>query len=124
MIPEFVGRLPIVAILDELDEQQLVRILTDPKNSLVKQYKHIFDMESCDIEFQDEALVAVAHKTMKRKTGARGLRSILETVLLDTMYDLPMLKDVSKVVVDSSVIESNSSPLILYDNDKKRALPE
>ncbi len=115
LIPEFVGRLPVAAVLTELEEEQLVKILVEPKNSLTRQYRRMFDMENCEIEFRDEALRAVARKSMERKTGARGLRSILENVLLDTMYELPSMKDVTKVVVDESVIEGDSDPLLIYE---------
>lgn len=104
LIPEFVGRLPIIATLMELTEDALVQILTEPKNSLIKQYVKLFEMEDVTLEFRDEALRAVAEKAMERKTGARGLRSILESVLLDTMYEIPSLEGVSKVVIDGSVI--------------------
>ncbi len=124
LIPEFVGRLPILATLDELDEEQLVKILTEPKNALVKQYKRMFDMEDCVIEFREDALLAVATKAMERKTGARGLRSILETALLNTMYDLPSAEGVSKVVVDASVIKGDAVPLTIYAGDKQRAAPD
>ncbi len=124
LIPEFVGRLPILATLDELDEEQLVKILTEPKNALVKQYKRLFDMEGCDVEFREDALRAVARKAMERKTGARGLRSILENVLLNTMYELPSTEGVTKVVVDESVIGGESEPLTIYDGDKQRVAPE
>ena len=100
LIPEFVGRLPVVATLEELDEDSLVKILTEPKNALVKQYGRLFEMESCELELREDALRAIARKAMDRKTGARGLRTILEQVLLDTMYDLPSMENVSKVVVD------------------------
>ncbi len=124
LIPEFVGRLPIFATLDELDESQLVKILTEPKNALVKQYKRLFDMEDCAIEFREDALLAVATKAMERKTGARGLRSIMESALLNTMYDLPSSEGVSRVVVDASVINGDSAPLSIYDSDLQRAAPE
>ena len=120
LIPEFVGRLPIVATLDELDEVQLVQILTEPKNALTKQYKRLFDMEGCEIEFREDALQAVAKKATERKTGARGLRSIVEHVLLDTMYDLPSMENVVKVVVDDTVINGESDPLVIYEGDKQR----
>ena len=120
LIPEFVGRLPILATLDELDEGQLMQILTEPKNALVKQYKRLFAMESCEVEFRDEALRAVAKKAMERKTGARGLRSIVEGTLLDTMYDLPSMDSVSKVVIDGSVIGGDSKPLFIYEGDRQR----
>lgn len=115
LIPEFVGRLPVVATLDELDEDQLVQILVEPKHAITKQYKKMFEMEDCEIEFRDDALRAVARKTMERKTGARGLRSVLENVLLDTMYDLPSMSGVAKVIVDKAVINSESKPLMIYE---------
>ncbi len=120
LIPEFVGRLPILATLDELDETQLVKILTEPKNALVKQYKRLFEMEGCDVEFREDALRAVARKATERKTGARGLRSIVEGVLLDTMYDLPSTEGVTKIVVDESVIKGESEPLAIYEGDKQQ----
>ena len=115
LIPEFVGRLPVVATLDELDEEQLVKILLEPKNALTKQYERMFDMENCEIEFRDDALRDVARKSMERKTGARGLRSIMENVLLDTMYDLPSTDGVTKVVIDAGVISGESKPLMIYE---------
>ncbi len=119
LIPEFVGRLPIVATLEELDENALVKILTEPKNALTKQYHKLFEMEGIEIEFREGALKKVAQKAMERKTGARGLRSILEHVLLDTMYDLPSLEDVSKVVIDESVVNGDSEPLLIFENTDK-----
>lgn len=119
LIPEFVGRLPVAATLDELDEEQLVRILLEPKNAITKQYARLFDMEGCEIEFREDALRAVARRSMERKTGARGLRSILENVLLDTMYDLPSTDDVSKIVVDEGVITGESKPLMIYANSER-----
>ena len=115
LIPEFVGRLPVVATLEELDEGALVKILTEPKNALTKQYEKLFDMEGCEIEFRDDALRAVARKAMDRKTGARGLRTILEQVLLDTMYDLPSLENVRKVVIDENVILGDAKPYMIFD---------
>ena len=115
LIPEFVGRLPVVATLDELDEDQLITILVEPKNALTKQYERMFDMENCEIEFRDGALRSVARKAMERKTGARGLRSIMENVLLDTMYDLPSTDGVAKVVIDVGVINGESKPLMIYE---------
>jgi len=115
LIPEFVGRLPVAATLDELSENQLVEILTEPKHAITKQYAKMFEMEGCEIEFREDALRAVAKKTMKRKTGARGLRSIMESVLLDTMYDLPSMETISKVVIDEAVINGESTPLMIYD---------
>nr|VFK77869.1 MAG: ATP-dependent Clp protease ATP-binding subunit ClpX [Candidatus Kentron sp. SD] len=119
LIPELIGRLPVTATLDQLDEDQLVQILTEPKNSLVKQYQRLFGMEGCDIEFRDDALRAVAKKASDRKTGARGLRSILEHVLLDTMYDLPSMERISKVVVDEGLINGGSDPIFIYEGNKK-----
>jgi ATP-dependent Clp protease ATP-binding subunit ClpX len=120
LIPEFVGRLPVVATLEELDEGALVQILTEPKNALVKQYARLFEMEGCDLEFRDDALSAIARKAMERKTGARGLRTIVEQVLLDTMYDLPSMDNVSKVVVDESVILGENDPYIMYEGGEKQ----
>ena len=116
LIPEFVGRLPVVATLEELDEAALVKILTEPKNAITKQFKKLFEMEGVEIEFRPDALAAIARKALKRKTGARGLRTIVESVLLDTMYELPSLENVSKVVVDESVIEHKSEPYLIYQN--------
>jgi len=116
LIPEFVGRLPVVATLEELDEAALVKILTEPKNAITKQFRKLFDMEGVELEFRPDALSAIARKALKRKTGARGLRTIVESVLLDTMYDLPSLENVSKVVVDESVIEHKSEPYLIYQN--------
>ncbi len=116
LIPEFVGRLPVVATLDELDEDALVRILKEPRNALTKQYQKLFEMEGCEMEFTEEALRAAARKAMERKTGARGLRTILETALLDTMYDLPSLESASKVVVDDATINGEGKPYIIYES--------
>ncbi|MCC6503885.1 MAG: ATP-dependent Clp protease ATP-binding subunit ClpX, partial [Aquimonas sp.] len=116
LIPEFVGRLPVVATLEELDEAALVRILTEPKNAITKQFRRLFELEGVDLEFRPDALSAVARKALTRKTGARGLRTILEQVLLDTMYDLPSIDGVSKVVVDDSVINDKSAPYLVYDS--------
>ncbi|HPP48264.1 MAG TPA: ATP-dependent Clp protease ATP-binding subunit ClpX, partial [Accumulibacter sp.] len=122
LIPEFVGRLPVVATLTELDENALVRILTEPKNAIAKQFNKLFEMEGSDLEFRDEALRAVARKAMDRKTGARGLRTILEHILLDTMYDLPSMQNVRKVVVDDSVVAGHSKPYFIYENPERRAV--
>ena len=125
LIPEFVGRLPVVATLEELDVDALMRILTEPKNSLTKQYWKLFEMEGVEVDFRDDALRAVAVKAMERKTGARGLRSILEEVLLDTMYRIPSEETVRKVVIDESVIRGESDPLIMYENrDQPKAMPD
>ncbi|MGS2717560.1 ATP-dependent Clp protease ATP-binding subunit ClpX [Eionea flava] len=125
LIPEFVGRLPMIATLEELDEAALIQILTEPKNSLTKQYTKLFDMEGVEIDFRDDALKAVATKAMVRKTGARGLRSIMEAVLLDTMYRIPSEENVVKVVVDEGVINGESDPLLVYDNgDQAKAISE
>ena len=123
LIPEFVGRLPMIATLEELDEDALVQILTEPKNSLTKQYDKLFEMEGVEIDFREEALRAVARKAMERKTGARGLRSILESVLLPTMYELPDMADVEKVVVDENAIQGSSEPLLIHGK-QDQALPQ
>ena len=115
LIPEFVGRLPVVATLEELDEDQLMKILVEPKNALTKQYERMFEMENCEIEFRDDALRKVARKSMERKTGARGLRSIMENVLLDTMYDLPSTAGVTKVVIDAGAAGGETKPLVIYE---------
>ena len=115
LIPELVGRLPVTVALDTLDEDALVRILTEPKNAMVKQYAKLFDMEGVELEFRDDALLSIAKKAMERKTGARGLRSIMEHVLLDTMYELPSMEDVRKVIVDESVIKGDSDPILIYE---------
>ena len=114
LIPEFIGRLPVVATLNELSEEALIQILKEPKNALTKQYQALFSLEGAELEFRDEALDAIAKKAMARKTGARGLRSIVEAALLDTMYDLPSMEDVEKVVIDESVIAGQSKPLLIY----------
>ncbi len=121
LIPEFVGRLPVIATLEELDEKALVQILTEPRNALVKQFQKLFKMEGADLEFRDEALTAIAKRALKRKTGARGLRSIIEQSLLDIMYELPGMRDVSKVVVDEKSISGESKPLLLYAEQAKAA---
>ncbi len=115
LIPEFVGRLPVVATLEELDEIALVKILTEPKNAITKQYQKMFEFEGCEIEFRTDSLAAVAKKAMARKTGARGLRTILENTLLEIMYDLPAMDNVSKVVVDAAVIEGHAQPYVIYE---------
>jgi ATP-dependent Clp protease ATP-binding subunit ClpX len=121
LIPEFVGRLPVIATLEELDVDALVQILTEPKNSLTKQYSKLFEMEGVEVDFREDGLRAIAEKGMERKTGARGLRSILEGVLLDSMYNIPSRDDVSKVVIDESVIRGDSEPLLVYQNSEPAA---
>ncbi|MFO7542599.1 MAG: ATP-dependent Clp protease ATP-binding subunit ClpX [Thiobacillus sp.] len=122
LIPEFVGRLPVVTTLDELDEAALVQILTEPKNALTKQFAKLFKMEGVELEFREEALNAIAKRALARRTGARGLRSIIEHALLDTMYDLPSLKGVSKVVVDSNLITGDGKPLLIYSEQDDQPL--
>ncbi|MDD5033931.1 MAG: ATP-dependent Clp protease ATP-binding subunit ClpX [Methylococcaceae bacterium] len=120
LIPEFVGRLPVVATLEELDQEALVKILTEPKNALVKQYQKLFEMEDCELEIRSDALNAIAQGAMERKTGARGLRSIIEQALLDTMYELPSMEYVSKVVVDEKVVQGESQPYLIYQSEDKQ----
>ena len=120
LIPEFVGRLPVVATLEELDEEALISILQQPKNALTKQYRKLFDMEGVELDFREDALRSVARKAMQSKTGARGLRTILENVLLDTMYDLPSMRNVQKVVVDEMVIEGGHKPYVVHGTDDSR----
>ena len=124
LIPEFVGRLPVLATLDELDTDALVRILVEPKNAYTKQYSKLFEMEGVEINFREDALRAVAQKAMERKTGARGLRSILEGVLLDVMYDIPSEDSVAKVVVDENVITGKSEPMLIYETPEKKKSQE
>lgn len=125
LIPEFIGRLPVIATLEELDEDALIRVLTEPKNALTKQYAKLFSMENVEIEFRDSALQAIAKKSLSRKAGARGLRSILEHVLLDIMYDLPSIKGLNKVVIDDSVINAVSAPILMYEKtEPSRAASE
>ena len=124
LIPEFVGRLPVIATLDELDEAALIQILTEPRNALTKQYSKLFEMEGVEVDFREDGLKAVAIKAMDRKTGARGLRSILESVLLDTMYDIPSTENVTKVVIDEAVINGDSPPLLVYENLEQKVAPD
>jgi ATP-dependent Clp protease ATP-binding subunit ClpX len=121
LIPEFVGRLPVIATLEELDIDALVQILTEPKNSLTKQYSKLFEMEGVEVDFREDGLRAVAEKAMERKTGARGLRSILEGILLESMYNIPSRDDVAKVVIDESVIRGDSEPLLVYQSSEPAA---
>jgi ATP-dependent Clp protease ATP-binding subunit ClpX len=125
LIPEFVGRLPVTATLEELDVEALVRILKEPKNAYTKQYAKLFEMEDVELDFREDALVAIAKKASDRKTGARGLRSILEDVLLEVMYKIPSEDDVCKVVIDENVITGSSEPMLIYENqDQQKVLPE
>ncbi len=125
LIPEFVGRLPVVATLEELDVDALVRILTEPRNSLTRQYSKLFEMDGVEVDFREDSLRAVAERAMERKTGARGLRSILESMLLDTMYRIPSEKGVTKVVIDESVIKGESEPMLIYESvEQQKAMPE
>jgi ATP-dependent Clp protease ATP-binding subunit ClpX len=125
LIPEFVGRLPVIATLEELDIPALVSILTEPKNALTKQYSKLFEMENVEVDFREDGLQTIAERAMERKTGARGLRSILESVLLETMYNIPSMDNVSKVVIDASVIKGDSEPLLVYKNtEQRKAVPE
>jgi ATP-dependent Clp protease ATP-binding subunit ClpX len=122
LIPEFVGRLPVVATLEELDEEALVTILTEPRNALSKQYGKMIEMEGSELEIREDALHAIAKKAMERKTGARGLRTILENILLDTMYELPSLEGVSKVVIDEAVVEGGNEPYLVYEGGEPQRL--
>mgnify|MGYP000506717387 CR=1 FL=1 len=124
LIPEFIGRLPVVATLRELDEDALIQILQEPKNALTKQFTALFDMEKVELEFRTDALHAIARKAMERKTGARGLRSIVEAVLLDTMYELPTMENVSKIVVDETAIKGETKPIVIYETSQDQAVSE
>jgi ATP-dependent Clp protease ATP-binding subunit ClpX len=119
LIPEFVGRLPVIATLEDLDEAALVTILTEPKNALVKQYQRLFELEDVKLTFTDDALKAIAKRAIERKTGARGLRSIMEDILLDTMFDLPSLTSVQEVVVNEEAVASPAKPLMIHADQKK-----
>ena len=121
LIPEFVGRLPVIATLEDLDEDALVRILTEPKNALTKQYSALFDMDDVRLEFRDEALRAIARKAIERKTGARGLRSIMEAILMDTMFDIPTASDIEEVVINEDVVNDNAKPLVVHAASPKKA---
>jgi ATP-dependent Clp protease ATP-binding subunit ClpX len=124
LIPEFIGRLPVLATLRELDEDALIQILQEPKNALTKQFTALFDMENVELEFRTDALHAIAKKAMDRKTGARGLRSIVEAVLLDTMYELPSMENVSKIVVDETAIKGETKPIVIYETQQDQAVSE
>ena len=121
LIPEFIGRLPVLATLEDLDEQALVRILTEPKNALTKQYQALFDMDGVNLDFREDALRAIARKAIERKTGARGLRSILENILMDTMFDMPTATDVRDVVVNEEVVTSGAAPMIVHESAAEEA---
>ena len=123
LIPEFIGRLPVVATLEDLDEESLIEILTTPKNALVKQYQRLFEMENVRLQITTDALRAIAHKALNRKTGARGLRTIMETILLDTMFDLPGLDGVEEVVINREVVEGRAKPLYIYSERREDAAP-
>jgi ATP-dependent Clp protease ATP-binding subunit ClpX len=120
LIPEFVGRLPVIATLEDLDEPALVKILSEPKNALVKQYQKLFEMEGVELSFNDEALSSIARKAIARKTGARGLRSILEGMLLDTMFDLPSMDGVDEIVIDKDVVEGRKEPVRVFAKKKDK----
>tara|TARA_B100000686_G_scaffold330103_1_gene391963 strand:- start:3600 stop:4889 length:1290 start_codon:yes stop_codon:yes gene_type:complete len=122
LIPEFIGRLPVVATLEELDEDALVQILIEPKNALSKQYQKLFEMEDVELELREDGLRAIANRAMLRKTGARGLRTILEKVLLDTMYDLPSMENATKIVVDETVVAGETTPYVIYESKEKTAV--
>ncbi|MGD9865655.1 MAG: AAA family ATPase, partial [Pseudodonghicola sp.] len=121
LIPEFVGRLPVIATLEDLDEDALVTILTKPKNALVKQYQRLFELEDTELQFTDDALKAIAKRAIERKTGARGLRSIMEDILLDTMFELPSMDNVSKVVVNEEAVTSDAQPLKIFADAEKES---
>lgn len=120
LIPEFIGRLPVIATLEDLDEDALVQILVEPKNALTKQYKALFEMDEVDLEFRDDALRAIARRAIERKTGARGLRSILENILMDTMFDIPTTSDIDSVVINEDVVVSNAPPLLVHSSVSKQ----
>jgi ATP-dependent Clp protease ATP-binding subunit ClpX len=119
IIPELIGRLPVIATLEELDEKMLIKILKEPKNALIKQYLKLFKMDNVDLEFREDALQMVAKKALERKTGARGLRAILESVLLDTMYELPSMQNVNKIVIEASTVSKGAKPLVIYKQEKE-----
>jgi ATP-dependent Clp protease ATP-binding subunit ClpX len=123
LIPEFIGRLPVVATLEDLDEESLIEILTTPKNALVKQYQRLFEMENVRLQITTDALRAIARKALNRKTGARGLRTIMETILLDTMFELPGLDGVEEVVINREVVEGRAKPLYIYSERREDAAP-
>ena len=120
LIPEFIGRLPIIATLEDLDEKSLIKILQEPKNSLVKQYQELFKLEGSKLTFKDNAVKEIAIKAISKKTGARGLRSILESILLKTMYDLPSQDNVEEVIIDGSTVKGHSQPIIVHSQDRDK----
>jgi ATP-dependent Clp protease ATP-binding subunit ClpX len=125
LIPELIGRLPVAATLEELDLPALISILTEPKNALIKQYRRLFEMENVELEFRDAALHTIAEHCVEKKTGARGLRSILEKALLDVMYELPSLSNVSKVIIDEAAIHGETKPIIIYEShDQQQSVAE
>ncbi|MEC7147428.1 MAG: ATP-dependent Clp protease ATP-binding subunit ClpX, partial [Pseudomonadota bacterium] len=119
LIPEFVGRLPVLATLEDLDEEALIDILSKPKNALTKQYQRLFEMEKVRLEFRDEALRSIAVKAIERKTGARGLRSILETILLDSMFELPEMNDVEEIIINADVVENGNKPISVHSERRE-----
>jgi ATP-dependent Clp protease ATP-binding subunit ClpX len=121
LIPEFLGRLPVVATLDELNEDALIRILKEPKNALLKQFQMLFEMEGVNLRLADSALAAIAREAMKRKSGARGLRAIMESCMLDIMYDLPSINNVKECVIGEDVVLNKEDPILLYEQSKKQA---
>ena len=123
LIPEFIGRLPVIATLEDLDEEALIRILTEPKNALTKQYKALFDMDGVNLDFREDALRAIAQKAIERKTGARGLRSILEAILMDPMFDIPTATDIEEVIINEDVVTGTASPLVVHANMGSEAKP-
>ena len=122
LIPEFIGRLPIIASLEDLDEKALVKILTEPKNALVKQYVALFKMEDVKLDITDDALIAIAKKAIERKSGARGLRAIMEEKLLELMYDIPDKKDVAEIVIDAEVVNGQKTPILVYKENKQNVV--
>jgi ATP-dependent Clp protease ATP-binding subunit ClpX len=121
MIPEFLGRLPVIATLHELNEESLIRILKEPKNALIKQYQKLFEMEGANLRFTDSALSAVSREAIKRKSGARGLRAIMESCMLDIMYELPSLENVKECVISEDVVLNKEDPILLFEQTKKQA---
>ena len=121
LIPEFIGRLPMIATLEDLDEKSLVKILQEPKNSLTKQYQELFKLDGAKLTFKDNALKEIAQKAIKKKTGARGLRSILENILLKTMYDLPGQEDIEEVIVDASAAKDLSQPILVHSKSDNKS---